>query len=358
MTVEAARHGQEGFALILVLFVLVGLTAMATAGFLATDSELQVSQNHASNVHALNSASAGLYEYLGTSITGVDTVVFNYPNTTVTVWGEQMLTLNPNREMLRVTADAEYVSPVGDTASRRLHTLAIHSLKVGNLNAPAALASGSGINKNGGAGTISGFDIATTTDCPTGGTADKAGVAVPPGGYDQNGGSSVPEGSPDIDDSQSGLALLAATGIDWNDIVNQGGMHPDYTVPPDTWPNVASLPPNEWPLIYVTSSNASLGPGQSGRGVIIARHDVTLNGNFDWDGIMLVGGALTSDGFQEINGATVTGLNLLLGESVGDSDLGNGNKVFQYHSCNVLAAQQALNVERLHEEPSSLSERI
>jgi len=119
----------------------VGLTAMATAGFLSTDSEYQVSENHSSNVHALNAASSGLYEYLGTSITGVDTVVFNYPNASVTVWGEQMLSLNATREMLRVTADAQYVSPVGDTASRRLHTLAIHSLKVGNLNAPAALAS-------------------------------------------------------------------------------------------------------------------------------------------------------------------------------------------------------------------------
>lgn len=358
VTFETARNGQEGFALILVLFVLVGLTAMATAGFVATDSEYQVSENHSSNVHALNAANAGLYEYLGTSITGVDTVVFNYPNTTVTVWGEQMLSLNANREMLRVTADAEYVSTVGDTASRRLQTLAIHSLKVGNLNAPAALASGAGINKNGGAGTISGFDVATTTDCPSGGTADKAGVAVPPGGYDQNGGSSVPEGSPDIDESQTALDLLNGMGIDWNDMVNQGGMHPDYTIPPDAWPNFGTLPANEWPLIYVTSSSASLGPGESGRGVLVARHDVVLNGNFDWDGIMLVGGAITSDGFQEINGATVTGLNLLLGESVADTDLANGNKVFQYHSCNVIAAQQALSVERLHEEPSSLSERI
>lgn len=354
----ASRAGEEGFALILVLFVLVGLTAMATAGFLSTDSEYQVSESHASNLHAFNAASAGLHEYLGTSITGVDTLVFSYPNATATAWGEQMLTLTPNREMLRISADAQYVSPVGDTASRRLHTFAVHTLKVGNLNAQAALASGAGIDKNGGAGTISGFDVATTSDCPTGGTADKAGVAVPPGGYNQNGGSSVPEGSPDIDESQTGIDLLNATGIDWNDIVNQGGINPDYTVPPDTWPNLASLPPNEWPLIYVTSPNATLGPGESGRGVIIARYDVTMSGNFDWDGIMLVGGAVISDGFQEINGATVTGLNLLLGESVSDTDLGNGNKVFQYHSCNVLAAQQALTVERLHEEPSSLSEQI
>lgn len=349
---------QDGFALILVLFVLVGLTAMATAGFLATDSEYQISQNHSSNVHALNAASAGLYEYLGTSITGTDTVVFSYTNASTTVWGEQMLDLGGNRQMLRVTADANYISPAGDTASRRLGTLAIHSLVFGNLNAQAALASGAGINKNGDAGTLSGFDIATTGDCPTGGTVDKAGIAVPPGGYNQNGGSSVPEGSPDIDETQSGLDLLTGTGIDWDGMVNQGGMHPDYTVPPDGWPDFATLPANEWPLVYVTSSSALLGPTNSGRGVIVARHDVVLNGSFNWDGIMLVGGALTSDGNQQINGATVTGLNLLLGESVADTDLGNGVKVFQYHSCNVLAAQQALDLQRLHEEPSSLSERI
>ena len=207
-------------------------------------------------------------------------------------------------------------------------------------------------------GTISGYDAATPSDCTGGGSNDVAGVAVPPGGYSQNGKNQVPEGDPDIDDSQSGLQQLQATGIDWDGMINGGGMTPDYTVPPDSWPDFGSLPANEWPLIYVTDSEHALGPGDSGRGVIVARHDVRMNGSFEWDGIMLVGGALRSNGNQTVEGMVVTGLNLLLGESPSDTDLGNGNKTFQYHSCNILSASQALGSETVSEQPASLSESI
>lgn len=352
------RPGQEGFALILVLFVLVGLTAMATAGFLATDSEYQVSENHSSNVHALNAANSGLYDYLGNSTTGVDTVTYTYPNSSVTVFGEQYLDLGNNRELLRVTASAQYVSSAGDTATRTLHTLAVHAVTAGSFNVTAAFASGTGIDKNGGSGTISGYDSSSPGDCPGAGTNDVAGVAVPPGGYTQSGGSPVPEGNPDVDDSQPGLAQLLATGIDWPGMINGGGMQPDYTVPPDAWPDFSTIPSTEYPLIYLTDADYSIGASYDGQGVIVARHDVTMNGSFEWDGILLVGGKISSNGYQQIRGATVTGLNLLLGESVANNDIGNGNKTFQYNSCNVLDASSALGSEFVAEQPSSLSEQI
>jgi len=358
VSLKTARDGQEGFALILVLFVLVGLTAMATAGFLSTDSEYQVSENHSSNVHALNAASSGLYDYLASSITGVDTVTFAYPNASVTVFGEQYLDLGNGSELLRITANAQYVSAAGDTASRTLNTLAVHAISAGNFNVTAAFASGSGVNKSGDAGTISGYDMSSSGDCPGAGTNDVAGVTVPPGGYTQSGGTPVPEGNPDIDDSQSGYDQLLATGIDWPAMINSGGMQPDYTVPPDSWPDFSTIPSTEWPLIYVTDADFNIDATYDGRGVIVARHDVTMNGSFEWDGIMLVGGKINSNGYQQIRGATVTGLNLLLGESVSDNDIGNGNKTFQYNSCNVLDAFQGLDLEFLAEQPASLSERI
>ena len=355
---ETGRHGEDGFALILVLFVLVGLTAMATAGFLATDSEYQVSENHSSNVHALNAANSGLYDYLGNTTTGVDTVTYSYTNASVTVFGEQYLDLGNNRELLRVTANAEYISPVGDTATRTLHTLAVHAVTDGSFNVTAAFASGTGINKNGGSGTISGYDASSAGDCPGAGTNDVAGVAVPPGGYVQSGGTPVPVGNPDVDDSQPGLAQLLATGIDWDAMINGTGLQPDYTVPPDSWPNFGSLPTTEWPVIYVTDAEYNIGASYDGRGVIVARHDVRMDGSFEWDGIMLVGGRIISNGYQQIRGATVTGLNLLLGEAVLANDIGNGNKTFQYNSCNVLDATSALGVEFVAEQPASLSEQI
>ena len=357
-TLESALSGEGGFALILVLFVLVGLTAMATAGFLATESEHQISESHSANVQALNAASSGLYDYLGNSTTGIDTVVFTYPNASVTVFGEQYLDLGSDRELLRVTAAARYVSAAGDTATRTLHALAVHVFTAGNLNVIASFASGTGINKNGGSGVISGYDGSTAGDCPGAGTNDVAGVAVPPGGYVQSGGTPVPVGDPNVDDSQPGIDQLLATGIDWDRMINGGGMQPDYTVPPDAWPDFGSLPVTDWPLIYVTDAEYNIGASYDGRGVIVARHDVRMDGSFEWDGILLVGGRIISNGYQQIRGATVTGLNLLLGETVLDNDIGNGNKTFQYNSCNVLDATQALDSNVVAEEPASLSESI
>ena len=78
-------------------------------------------------------------------------------------------------------------------------------------------------------------------------------------------------------------------------------------------------------------------PG-SGRGLLIVRNDMTISGALQWDGIILVGGTLTSNGNNSVNGAVVTGLNVLIGENPGVSDVGNGTKTYRYDSCNVAEA--------------------
>ena len=62
---------------------------------------------------------------------------------------------------------------------------------------------------------------------------------------------------------------------------------------------------------------------------------MTISGNRTWDGILLVGGNLTSNGNNTVQGATITGLNVMLGMVVPGAAVGNGNKNYQYNSCNV-----------------------
>ena len=66
--------------------------------------------------------------------------------------------------------------------------------------------------------------------------------------------------------------------------------------------------------------------------------NLTLNGNTNWNGILLVGGTLTSNGNNKVYGATFTGLNIKLGMSVATQSLGNGNKTYQYDSCEIANA--------------------
>jgi hypothetical protein len=93
-------------------------------------------------------------------------------------------------------------------------------------------------------------------------------------------------------------------------------------------------------VIFVDGNHA-VGPSDTGQGTVIVTGNLEMNGDFNWDGIILVGGYITSNGYQTVTGATVTGLNQLLGETVPSSDIGNGNKKFLYDSCKVKLASKA-----------------
>jgi hypothetical protein len=344
----------------IVLVALVGLTALAAAGMMLTETELRASENEEAGTTAFYVADAGLQQYLGSRDSATTTDTFTYASGSAIVEGERLLnmpTTNGNHVLYRVRSVSSYTPPEGGTASRTLSRLAIYS--DGSIVAKASLAAGKGLLKTGNAGTISGVDRATSgnPNCPDSPKPDVAGVAVPPSGYVQSGGggSLVPDGSPDVLEAPSTLELLQSTGVPWDEIVNGGLLVPDYTIPGDSWPNFASLPADEWPLIYV-EGDVAVGPGDSGRGTLIVRQDLEMNGAFEWDGLVLVGGYLTSNGFQTVEGATITGLNELLGETVPSSDLGNGNKKFHYHSCKMkMAMKNAFG--GLSEVPGSWAER-
>ena len=199
----------------------------------------------------------------------------------------------------------------------------------GTMTPLSAWTSLSGLHKNGGAGTISGVD-----EC--GLQPAVGGVAAPTApGYTQTGGASVPNGTPNILDMGTQTQANAMITIDWAGIVNGTALTPDITIPGGAWPSFAS--PSYWPVIYVDQAGEFSLPGD-GRGLLIVRNDMRINGNKEWDGIILVGGILTSNGNNTVRGAVVTGLNFLLGINVPIADAGNGNKTFRYNSCFVANA--------------------
>src|SRR5204863_1520390 len=123
--------------------------------------------------------------------------------------------------------------------------------------------------------------------------------------------------------------------VDWAGIVGGTSLTPDITLPGGAWPSFAT--PTYWPVVYINQAGSWSLPGD-GRGLLIVRNDMTISGSKSWDGIVLVGGTLTSNGNNTVSGAVMTGLNVLLGQVVGASDMGNGNKTFQYNSCSVANA--------------------
>jgi hypothetical protein len=210
----------------------------------------------------------------------------------------------------------------------------------GVLDVRAAWTSLTGLTKNGGSGTISGTDAC-------GEEVAVAGVAVPTSpGYSQNGGSSVPSGSPPIQILGANSAEAGdAMNIDWDGIVSGDAVTFDLAIPSDSWPSFSD--PDYWPIIYIDNPGGTFSLPSSGRGTLIIRGNFTISGAKTWNGVIMVGGAMTSNGNNTVSGAVISGLNVILGEVVGTSDVGNGTKTYRYNSCNVAAALQAFSGIRI-----------
>jgi hypothetical protein len=179
----------------------------------------------------------------------------------------------------------------------------------------------SGLQKNGAAGTLSGVDLCADS-------AAVAGVVVPLNpGY--TGKATAASGSPPIDSVPPD-----SVHIDWNGIVNGNAIKPTITIPGGSWPTAALADTNYYPVIRV---NGDFSLPSSGQGMLIVTGNFTISGSTYWNGVLLVGGDITSNGNNGVAGATVSGLNVKLNTYVPTSTA-NGTKSYQYNSCQVAKA--------------------
>jgi len=191
----------------------------------------------------------------------------------------------------------------------------------------------SGLQQNGGAGTLGGIDLC-------GDSAALAGVVVPMNpGYQ---GKVIAVGNPPVDS-----VAPDSVEIDWNGIVNGNMISPTITIPPGAFPPWSAFAADStyYPIIRINATDYSI--PNSGRGMIIATGNVSINGNLTWHGVLLVGGNITSNGNNGggttgtdsvMAGATVSGLNVKLGIPVPTPSTTNGTKQYQYDSCEVAKA--------------------
>lgn len=336
-------RARRGVAMAMTLLIIVVLSALAAGAFTRIGTERRSIDNQESMLAAYSLARTGLDQFLADPTNGpfaFNATTFAGPDSgTVTIsGGYAVITAQRIRAAVGTTVSALYVvrsrgvltaSGVSDAPQAERTVAMLAEWQPGTMKVLSAWTSLTGLKKNGGSGALSGYD-----NC--GAAADVAGVAVPTSpGYSQNGGSSVPDGNPKIQDLGTTAQAIQTVGIDWSGIVDGTALTPDYTIP-GSWPSSSTFS-SSWPVIYVDQAGTYSLPG-TGRGTLIVRNDLTISGNKTWEGIILVGGTLTSNGKNTVQGAVVTGLNITLGESVAQSDVGNGNKNYEYDSCNVSAA--------------------
>jgi hypothetical protein len=330
---------RRGFAIPVAILVILVLTIMVAGGFSLVSAERRSVADQKSQISAFRIAEQGLEIFLVRR----DSLMKNLPGYTKVPGAKDSVRIpmtggyaDVSLTRLRPVKGSQSglyvvrskgVETVGAYAGtpQGVRTVAQYVLwEPAPMQVLAGWTALSGLQKNGGAGTLGGIDVC-------GDSAAVAGVAVPYNpGYT---GKTVAVGNPPVDS-----IVDDDVDIDWNAIVNGNMIEPTITIPGGSWPTAAleaafadSLS-TYYPIIRINSPDYSI--PSSGKGMIIATGHITFNGSTGWKGVILVGGDITSNGNNRVEGATVSGLNELIGTYV-PSSTANGTKQYHYNSCEV-----------------------
>ena len=333
-------NARRGFAIPTALLVSLMLVVLLTASFSLISTERRVTDNARTQTDAVSIAEGGIEHYMveraSMGFTGVPAasestrvvLAHGYVDVVSTLV-RPMTGVRPATYLIRAHGVRTSPSGVANAVAAERTVAEFAFWQRGSVGTNAAWTSLSGLHKNGGSGTIDGHDMCASAP-------DAAGVSVPTApGYTQTGGASVPTGSPPIYDMGTQSQANTEARIDWDGIVNHGAITPDIALPGGSWPSFAS--PTYWPVIIVTGDMAL---PTTGRGMLIVTGNLTMSGAEAWDGVVLVGNNVISNGNNTVTGAVVTGLNEKLGIAVPTNDIGNGTKTFRYNSCSIASALQ------------------
>lgn len=334
---------RRGATLPMVILLLTVMTIALAAAYTLNGTEAQMGNDYQEQVAALALAESGRHRFLtdraGLGFTAtppgaseVDTIPY--------AGGSAIVTLT------RIRAQVQQLPPLYLLTSRGLRSSGTGTIPAAErtvaqyvywdampLNVLAGWTSLSGLNKNGlNPNSISGLDASpNTAACPSVGTV--AAVAVPTvPGFTGNQGSLA--GTPLVKSLGDANATIGAVDVDWAGIKNgTADITYDIVIPTGVMPTTAffNANPNYWPTIRV---NGNLDLASNGRGTLIVTGTMRMTNNAMWDGVVLVGQTLTSNGLTGVSGAVITGLDVLLGLAVPVSDVGNGDKLFRFNSCN------------------------
>ena len=350
------HRNERGATLVIVLILIVLLVIMASAGFTRASSERRTTADLEAQTGALMVAQSGLERYLfqttalPTSFPSTSSLSVTGGTAAVTVHRFKQSSGANDPNIYAITSKGTYTrarrfdnrAPVAERSVAQLVRWQTASIDV-----DAAFTSLSGLLKNGTSGTVSGYD-----ECSAQPTIP--GVAVPDALYAQSGGGGQPgafiDGNPENAPDYMGTAGPGGTAeqevdIDWPAIVNGTMLQPDFLLTrtgnrlTGAWPTGAQW--NNWPVVRM-NGNVTNADNLSGQGILIVTGNADLT-NVTWRGIVLVGGAGSLSGsLTRVHGTIITGLNVKLGMTVPETEVGNGNFLVRYNSCDIATALNRL----------------
>lgn len=335
---------RRGAALLITLILSVVMLAIVGTMVLRVSSERRTASDDAAQAVALAVAQSGLERYLaalggaprtGTDSTRADTT-FAVEGGTATIAARRVRSSSAGSLYLVVSRGStgryrpSFRSPNAERAVAQYVEFSASSFDM-----DAAFTSLIGTDKNGNSGSLSGVDACgRRTTLP--------GVAGPTGSY--TGHTGPIDGTPD--NAAVGLGTAGPSGtarqaisLDWPGIVGNTVMPADagYDFPSmpsrSTWDARFPTSLTSFPVTHIEGDADFTASFANGRGILVVTGNLVLSGSWRFDGIVLVGGRLDSNGNNTLRGAILSGLNVLRGQTVTGVNQLNGNKTFQYDSC-------------------------
>ena len=358
---DRTGEGERGFALATALVLIVVVGMIATAGFSMSSFELDTARDYRSHADAFYAADRGLNRYLAQDADDLTSpVTYSFEEGRATVRAHRLVAGMADHELLyRISSTGEYTRPDGETVSRTVSTTVL-ATPLMPVFPSGAFVTGGKLNQNGSSAMFDGTDgyVGGDATCSAAGVGGSSGVTgLVADSFEVSGGSST-GGACD----NSGTVLPNPPGAEcrtnatsefmsaeqWRSLKS---MEADHAISGDD-----AFPQTDGYEVVKVDGNYSLDSGdRTGQGILIVDGNFTTNGNFEWDGLVLVGGKLAaSNGTEEVRGGIATGLDELLGENVPASNIGNGTKTFKYNSCNVYKA--SISKYRVTRLPSSMYE--
>lgn len=328
-----------------VVFLLFAIGMAGAAGYQLVRLEWDMAVQNSEANEALAVATAGLQRFMGESY-GVpgDSVSYFIGDGTAVVRTRLLASFDSVTDLYLVRSEAEVQNPVYPESPARRVVSQYALLHKDPIGLSAALVAPTGTLTIGKGGSITGFDASTAADCTGGGVVDLPGTAltVAPGGGGgggkggKSGGFAVDTaditGTTDYIDLRDFAEVYDSARVRW-DVVSDAG----FSIRDDgSPPNFGAIPADSYPVVRATG-NLNAGSSWAGRGVLIVPGDFGTGNNFDWDGIVLAGGAGRIDG----PGSTIDGL-LIVGLDDSIASLTIDRTTITYHYCHALAAMRSL----------------
>lgn len=361
MSVNMIVQNRNGFALPVALLAMMVIGAIVTGGFYASSQENRTSVSTDLGSQAFYVAEYGLDEALGTWKNDVLNAVINEEKRDSVVVTSAGQTLGNYRLTIRrigvqlflITSEGRVQSGPSE-AVRRVGTM-VRTLQP-EMPVPTALAVYGGLTV-GGSSQIRGEDEAGP-GCTVG--PDVAGVTAFDSTLVAEGNRDRISGSPPLaEDTRLDTSFMNQFGgLQLQDLIasatkvyqggeSENGMAPAFTVDSITglqicdtsvrsnWGDPAGTGPcaDELPIIHA-KGDLHLKTGQ-GQGILIVEGNLKASGNFDFYGVVIVLGELSTTG----TGNHMEGSVIVQGQGLLDSESTTlGNSLVQYSSCRVKRA--------------------